>query len=105
VPWDAVPTLDGRSRPKTRRLTSAPIFLDGQLADLLVGRGLHTAIPHVWGFVAGLPYLLNDDRRERIVYDEPQRENETSGERNLPLAHHFRSVTQRLADVLGLGVG
>lgn len=33
MPWDAVPTLDGRSRPKTRRLTSAPIFLDGQLAD------------------------------------------------------------------------
>jgi hypothetical protein len=66
---------------------------------------LRTAISHVWGFVAGLPWLLNDDRRERIVYQEPQRENETSGERNLPLAHHFRSVTQRLADVLGLGVG
>ena len=48
--------------------------------------------------------LLGDHRRERVIYEEPQAENEALNERELPLPDGFCSVTKRFAHVFALQV-
>ena len=58
---------------------------------------MHAKVSHVQGVVPCPNNLLGDHRRERVIYEEPQAENEALNERDLPLPYCFCGVTKRLA--------
>ncbi len=67
-------------------------FADGDLEDLLVGRGLHAEVSHKQSVVSSPNKYLCNEGRERVIYEEPQTGNGASNEWDLPLPDGFCSV-------------
>ena len=71
----------------------------GALENCVICRGLHRVVPDMHGIIAGAAEQIRDERRERVVDEEPHLFPSAADERQLALANRLGGIAEGLADV------